>query len=428
VFVYLVDTLRADALGAYGGPSGLSPGMDAFARDAVVYERAYAASTWTLPSVASLLTGTYADRHGLMMGDEILPPSFRPSLPTLLAERGYRTAFLTQSAVVGRENGLDAGFAAFFLENHLNVTGLGSQRVRTLLARWLAEPGPHGSPFAYVHTVDPHAPYSAGPPFDRFARASPGRLEPEAYHPSTFGAHPRSGDPAEVAHLRGLYLDEVAYADREFGRFLDLLRLFDLYERSLIVLVSDHGEEFREHGGFEHGRTLYEELVRVPLIVKYPGERWAGTRVARPVSVADVAPTVAELVSAPAEGFDGESLRPDRLERAAEARPVFFQVAPLAGPGHGMGAVDLVGAVQGSTKCIGNRTGKDAFGRAAPAWLAFDRDADPAERAPLAPSSEAAQACRALLERRREERASAASARAVDPEALERLRALGYAQ
>ena len=143
-----------------------------------------------------------------------------------------------------------------------------------------------------------------------------------AVTPSRELREPSPGISRELAHLRARYDDEVASTDREFGRFLDLLRFLDLYDSSLIVLLSDHGEELGDHGGFGHGRTLYEEVLHVPLIIKFPGSRWAGRTVDQPVSTLDMVPTLLEVLGvdlAPGE-HDGRSLSgllgPDR-----EARP-----------------------------------------------------------------------------------------------------------
>src|SRR5262249_38129382 len=152
-----------------------------------------------------------------------------------------------------------------------------SERVRGLLWQYLLHRQNADRPmFTYIHVGDPHAVYNP-PESDReLAARQPGTLPPQLYDPQIFLKEGFGKNRASTAHLRALYEGEVRYADRQFGIFLDLLRYLDLYDDSLIVLVADHGEEFYEHGGFDHGRTLYEELLHVPLIIKLPNSKGGG--------------------------------------------------------------------------------------------------------------------------------------------------------
>jgi arylsulfatase A-like enzyme len=398
--------------------------MSSFAKDAVVYTRSRAASTWTLPSVVSLLTGVYPDRHGVMNGSFQYDPQRQPSLQQLLSERGYRTLGISHSFIASDAYGVDRGFTNFYFTNHLNGLELRSQEARGFLATWLSQYAKGSPVFAYLHTVDPHLPYT---PPSGFRAASP----PPSGYPSLASGLPGAGvagDPKAVAYLRGLYEGEVRYTDREFGRFIDLLKWLGLYEQSLVILVGDHGEEFAEHGGFEHGRTLFEEALRAPLIVKYPGGRWAGGRVDAAVSLVDVAPTV--LAALPDGGgaadFDGRVLPVPDTPRHRD-QPVYFEVAPAPGA---EARVNLRGLVVGDLKCIENRTGVDRFRRPTPRLQAFDLAADPGERRPYPQEAGETARCGRLLEGW-----SAARARQVreqrsrctaSPETLEELRALGY--
>lgn len=424
VFVYLIDTLRADALAPYGGRPEIAPRMNAFAKDAVVYSRSRAASSWTLPSVVSLLTGVYPDRHGVMNGSLQYDPQRQPSLQRLLGERGYRTVGISHSFIASAAYGVDRGFTNFYLTNHLNGLELRSQEAHGFLATWLSQYAEGRPVFAYLHTVDPHLPYTPPP---GFRAADP----PPAGYPSLASGLPASGmagDPKAVAYLRALYEGEVHYADREFGRFVDLLKWLGLYDQSLVILVGDHGEEFVEHGGFEHGRTVFEEVLRVPLVVKYPGGRWAGRRVDAEVSLVDVAPTV--LAALPdgggAAAFDGRVLPVPDTPRHRD-QPVYFEVAPAAGS---EAPVDLRGLVVGNLKCIENRTGVDRTGRPVPRLQAFDLAADPGERRPYPQDAGETARCGGLLEgwsaaRARQVREQR-SRRIASPEAQNELRALGY--
>ncbi len=427
VFVYLIDTLRADSLSP---ERRTSPQIAAFARDGVTYRNAWSASSWTLPAVVSILTGTYPFRHGVMRGNTRFSGDVVPSLATLLAAAGYDTLGISQSYVASARFGIDAGFDRFYLSDQLNGRLSRSQEIRRYLLAGLLERRESRRPlFAYVHTVAPHSPYAPTGENRRFERETPGTLAAENYLPSLFLTQDFGDDPREVAHLRALYDGEVAYADRELGRFVALLRHLDLYDDSLIVLLSDHGEEFGEHGGFDHGRTLYEELLRIPLIIKYPHSQGAGRMIAERVSVVDVLPTILKAAGVATDGlaFDGTSILPADLDsRPPSRRMVFAEVNPMRS--RILEPVDYRAVVLDDLKCIESLTGRDQFGREIPRWQTFDLGRDPRERLPLNPDAPGSERCRGLLQgwlgARQHQRGE--SQPAVDAEALDQLRALGY--
>ncbi len=437
VFIYLVDTLRADALGVYGSSEPTSPRIDAFSRDAVVFDRAYSAAAWTLPSTFSVLSGLLPSHHGVAVAGDRLPEGLEPWLPDLLQKQGYETVAISQWLLGGDHFGMNRGFENYYL-NVRQSSKNPSAGVRWFLWHQLMQRRHPASPlFTYVHVVDPHALYRPAGEDRRFAAAHPGTLSPDLYDPNYFVVHGLGRNRAEVAHLRGLYDGEVHAADRSFGTFLDLLKFFDLYDRSIIVLLSDHGEEFYEHGGFDHGRTMYDELLRVPLIVKLPGSRQAGTRIAAPVSLLDVAPTIAALAGAAVQGagFDGVPLAPavPAVPGAPAAPGVPAGNAAASGPRRAIyaethvDAVNLRAVLQGALKCIENLGRVDRFARPAPPLQAFDLAADPGERSPLPPDDGRYQRCRALLQAQSGAGTTTArSHRPLPPEEEARLRALGY--
>ncbi len=432
LFVYLIDTLRADELGPYGSGRFETPETTRFARDAVVYEDTWAASTWTLPSAISILSGVYPVRHGVMQGYYRYVDDRAPSLARVLGRAGYDTAGISQSLVVTHRFGADEGFSDFFFEDRLGPV-LYSQDVRAYMIGWLTRGGRQRSPsFTYIHTVDPHSPYTPPPgPYSRPAQRSPGHLAPDKYDPQYFLANRLAGRNEEVAHLRALYDGEVLYADEQFGRFLDVLKWMGKYDESAIVLVADHGEEFGEHGGFEHGRTVYEELLRVPLIVKYPNGRWAGRRVAERVSTVDIYPTFLDLASvgAPASGLDGASLLFPLIGRGEKDRVIFSEVNPVAEATSAEVAYRAVGI--GGVKGIETATGIDQFCRPLPTWRVFDLRSDVREQSPLRADDERADACwkrlnTFLLREKRQRSYGDSERRGVDEEYVAKLRALGY--
>jgi arylsulfatase A-like enzyme len=429
VFVYLIDTLRADALGAYGSRLRLTPRIDAFARDGILYERANSASSWTLPATASILSGIYPFEHGMIQVGDRLSGSV-PWLPEELRNFGYETAAFSQWPL-GRSFGLDRGFGGYYLDVRLSKKSY-SELARGLFWQYVFHrTDPRRPLFGYVHVNDTHAVYEPKGEDRALADRSPGTLPPQLYNPQIFLAQGFGKNPADTAHLKALYEGEVLYADRQFGAFLDLLRYLGLYDRSVIVLVSDHGEEFYEHGGFDHGRTLYEELLHVPLIVKLPGKKNAGLRVSQRVSTLDLPPTILTLLHRAFGGLrlHGKPLPIENSGSLADERELFSEVR--VGPSETQASVDLAAVVSAGVHCIQSALKTDRFGRPAPPLQVFDLSADPGEQAPLAESDPRSRPCREELSRwlaraREGERARDQRLRQLPPEEIERLRALGY--
>jgi arylsulfatase A-like enzyme len=428
IFLYLIDTLRADALGAYGSKLGLTPRIDAFAREAIAYERATAPSSWTLPSTVSILSGVYPFEHGMIETGDSLPAG-APWLPEELAKAGYETAAFSQWPL-GRSFGVQRGFGNYYLDVRLAKKSY-SELARGLF--WQHDFGredPRRPLFAYVHVSDPHAVYDPTGEDRALADRSPGTLPPQLYNTQIFLAEGYGKNAADTAHLRALYEGEVRHADRQFGAFLDLLRYLGRYDQSLVILVSDHGEEFYEHGGFDHGRTLYEELLHVPLIVKLPGEQ-TGLRISQRVSTLDLTPTILMLLgrSFGELRLHGKPLPMTAGGPAAAERPLFSQVR--VGASATQGAVDLAAVTAGQIKCVHSALKVDRFGKPASSFQIFDLSADPGERTPLAESDSGSAACREELGRwlsraQEGEKARDQRQRQLPPEEIQRLRALGY--
>ena len=320
VIVYLIDTLRADHLGAYGYSRPTSPNIDRFAADAVLFTNAQAQSSWTRPSVVSLLTGLAPRRHGVTRRKDALSASV-DTLAELLAADGYQTAGIVTNGNAGPNFRLHQGYESF---RHLRESSDTphrhklSDRINHWIFAWLdnllarqrengdQEPRPF---FLYAHATDPHIPYTPSEPFrSRFAP----EVDPKIGLLHNVRAVIQGEIPPTEAMRRDLidlYDAEIAFNDHHFGRLIDRLKELGLYDTSLIILVSDHGEEFLDHGGWEHGVTLYEEQLHVPLIVKLPGGASAGRRIDAIARQVDVVPTILELLGiAPPAALDGASL------------------------------------------------------------------------------------------------------------------------
>ncbi len=430
VFIYVIDTLRAD-LAATDESSEIAPEIAAFAADAVLYRNTWSASTWTLPSVVSILTGVYPFRHHVMKGKIKFSEDSVPSLGEMTAGAGYDTIGISQSFIASRRFGVNIGFEHFLLSDQLNSRRPLSNQIRRLLyTQLLARAQPERPILAYLHTVDPHAPYSPEGRDRRFAAAAPGNLKDHEYEPWRFLTADAGQDPDEIEHLRALYNGDVAHADREFGNFLRMLQYLGLYEGSLIVLVSDHGEEFSEHGAFDHGRTVYEEVLRVPLLIKYPRSQWAGQTIDSRVSTVDIVPTVLRTAGIEMDAaFDGRSLRPPDIEARTDSgrRILFAEINPEAS--EFVQTVDYRTIAFGRLKCIESLLDTNQFGEPVPQWQVFDLEADPGERRPLDPEGPRGLRCRQAfaewLELAGTEQ-TPPTGDATDPETQDRLRALGY--
>jgi arylsulfatase A-like enzyme len=305
----LPDTLRADSLSIYGNEQAYTPAIRDLAREATIFENAYAQSSWTRASVASMLTGIYPDAHGAESRDDRLP-----ELVTLLSEHfdrhGYSTGAIVTNPNVGSFYGFDRGYDEFI--QLYARRGAGHVMSNELVARadevtrraieWI-ESAPHPF-FLFVLTVDPHWPYSPPPAFDRYAGNYQGPVrDGEA---SLMRSDPES---LNRERIRASYDSEVSFNISEFGNLVSHLRDTELLDRTTVVFASDHGEEFWEHGGQYHGRTLFEESIRIPLILRCPGGGSAGRRVADRVEAIDLFPTLLELAGLPVpDGVDGRSL------------------------------------------------------------------------------------------------------------------------
>lgn len=316
VIVYMIDTLRADHLGIYGYPRPTSPEIDRFAADATLFLDAQAQTSWTRTAVVSLFTGLLPQVHGVNRRDDALSAEV-DTLAELLSTAGYETLGFYTNGNVDAAFGLDQGFDHYqYLRESRERWSFHqlSDTVNEWAFEWLDALAPRGErePFLlYLHATDPHAPYT--PPDDLYRQFAAGVERERGYVDEVhdISAGRREAPPGTAEAWRDLYDGEIAFVDRHFGRLLDRLRALDLYESTLVVLLSDHGEEFGEHGGWEHGKTLYGEQLRVPLLIKLPEGQGAGRRVSSRANQIDVLPTVLDYLRIAPPVLDGRSLLPE---------------------------------------------------------------------------------------------------------------------
>lgn len=318
VLLYIVDTVRADHIGLYGYEKEISPRVDAFADRSIAFMDAVAQTPWTRASVASILTGLYPDNHHANSGDEKLAEEF-VTLAEIVSRQGYQSAAFVTNGNLAPEFGLDQGFDTYV---HLKERGVEvHRRAEELHAEaigWLGERSKEQPFFLYVHATDPHAPYT--PPAGFQKEFAPNLRYPEASSLQVI-TELFKGERQADDHLREdlvrLYDAEIAYWDHEFGNLLDSLENTGLANDTIVVLVSDHGEEFAEHGGWQHSTSVHSEQIQVPFVIQIPLEWGAGTTVSTPVQHVDILPTLLDLLGLENEEveaqLDGRSLVPQMM-------------------------------------------------------------------------------------------------------------------
>ncbi len=404
ILLIVVDTLRKDHLSCYGYQRSTSPNLERLASSAMVYTMAFSQAPWTTPSIGSLLSSQFPTSLGILDERSVLPEDIL-LLPEALHEAGYRTAAAVSHNFCSAKWNFDQGFDEFDESNilgHDKVTSQGiTDRGIDFLNRVTGEPF-----FLWLHYFDPHFAY----------------LEHESYgfrEGPEYSGPIESGTPfkellrmrkkvteADIAEIRRLYDSEIAWTDREIGRMLDALRERGLYEDMLIVFTADHGEEFFEHDDLGHTKTLYNEVINVPLIIKPPQGK--GQVVADPVALVDVYPTILDYAGVPVTTkLQGQSLRDYET-----GVPVFFETDRKR---------KLHGIVQGNYKMI--------YARDLDQYELYDLSSDPGEKTNLAEQRrDVVRKLDRRLKRWSEQIAQPANAASTElsPEEVENLRAMGY--
>jgi arylsulfatase A-like enzyme len=320
VFVIL-DAGRADHFGAYGYARPTTPHIDRFAREGVVFERAFTPAVYTLGAMSSVWTSQYPDRHHADVSFAARLPRDRLTLAELLGAQGIHTAGFVSNVIAGTFNGFDRGFSEFHEVFREQATS-GADGLARTVPDWLAGQGSRHF-FAYVHFREPHCPYDPPPPFDtRFGPDGPiPRDRRGACGPGTWITDVNQGrralSPAERDHLVRLYDGNLAFADEVVGQLRAALEKAGLLERTVVIISADHGEALFEHGWIGHNVQLYDESMHVPLVMRLPAGKGPppGTRLGTLADLLDVAPTIADLFGVMGRGgslrqFQGRSLLP----------------------------------------------------------------------------------------------------------------------
>ena len=300
MIIYVLDALRADHLSCYGYERETSPHIDALAREGVVFENCFTPATWTRPVAASILTGVYPGVHKVQTRLDKFSPSVT-RLPELLQASGFRTAAFSAIGQVSSETGFDRGFDGFldlYKEPSIRDTrGKSSalsygekqevamaltEDINRFLFPWLKRNKANNA-FALAWSIDTHDPYIPPEGFDIFVDGKSRGENNIRLHQAT---------QKDVKKLVDLYDSVIYYVDYGIAQLIDRLKALELYDDSMIIITSDHGEAFYEHGFFSHGTIPYDELIRVPLIIKFPDSIGAGQRIDSLTQLIDIFPTI----------------------------------------------------------------------------------------------------------------------------------------
>ncbi|MCO6432331.1 MAG: sulfatase [Deltaproteobacteria bacterium] len=331
VALIVVDTLGARHLGCYTPGLSNSPEIDLLAKSGAKFENSFATSSWTKPSLASIFTSLMPIRHK-SIGPALKLPIPVETVAELLQRRGYSTLGVVSHTLLGPRSGFQQGFDEYRQMNtkkkvHSSITSnLVSDEGIRLLKKHLQK-GDRKPFFLFLHYFDPHFNYRDHEDYE-FTKGYEGRLR-SGMSLNALERAKKSMTAEDINYLKALYHEEIAYTDAQIGRMVDFLDASGLRENTLIIVTADHGEGFLEHGMLGHTSSLYDELVRVPLILNLPG-RIAPSTFKSPVTGLDLLPTVADYLDIkPAQTWEGISLK-SSLEKQEEPKresPVFMEVS-----------------------------------------------------------------------------------------------------
>jgi arylsulfatase A-like enzyme len=412
-----IDTLRPDHLGCYGYARNTSPTLDRLAREGTLFEDAMTPAPWTLPAHASLLTGLYPSRHGVKGFGHYLPAKLE-TLAQVLGRSGYATAAVVNSHLLTSRSGLDRGFQEFVYVEEMAPQREPTRKLVDQAIEWLTRSRARKA-FVFLHSYDVHSDYKAEERYEReFLRPYAGKADGTSRQLMAVREGKAALGPADAPNLIDRYDAGIRQTDDEIARLVRFLETSGLLERTLLVVTSDHGEEFFEHGGVLHGRTQFQEVVRVPLILRGPGVP-RGRRVAMPVSLLDVMPTLAARAGAKASAnLDGDDLAPALAGDAPRlaGRTLF-------------GEADHVNSQPDITRAVRRGGFKLVYDRVTEERRVFDLAGDPGEtRDASAAHAETTRQLEQQLQRFLAIRAEQAGSSKLTPAEIEKLRSLGYVQ
>ncbi len=309
VILLVIDTLRKDHVGAYGYERNTTPNFDRLSQKGILFKNPFATCSWTQPSMASMFTSTYPSVHHVLrppdstiVSSAVLSPEF-VTLTEFLKDQGMKTQAVSSQPWCNDLSGFDQGFDDFAVVSKI-IEPREAEMVMNKSLEWLQKQSPDTRFFLYIHIMGPHFPYI--PPGRYKGMFTSSKVEKvkrmlegldyadQMLVLNKMNKHLFKNDPGLLAEVVGLYDEEVAYSDAQLARLLEALDSRGLMQGTMLIVCSDHGEEFLEHDKFLHGHSLYRELIEVPFLIYYPplGE---GVEVEGLVSIIDIYPTIVEL-------------------------------------------------------------------------------------------------------------------------------------
>ncbi|MHC4943559.1 MAG: sulfatase [Planctomycetota bacterium] len=386
VVLILIDTLRADYVGAYGSDRGLTPCIDALAEESYLFEQAIATSSWTRSSIASLFTSCYPSSIGVLERMDMLSEDLLTLAELLKVYGGFRCIGISTNHNAGKGFGYAQGFDQFFIpdvragypEDKQKVPlakGVTLDALR-IIKRW-KEQAKAPPLFLWLHYLDPHAPYLLHPELVTPPKTK-GRFSGAVAHLMKMDKVPLDElTPEDRAHIEYLYSGEVFYCDHWIGRLLKGIKELGLNDATCLALTADHGEGLWDHGKRDHGCDLYEEQIHVPLLIRLPGmKKGDAKRISRWVSLVDVAPTLLSICRIPKpaqfQGFDLGAVMEGR-QRTPALDYIYSEM--------NLDEINLESIRKDGYKLIRNRSQK---ANQAGAYELFDLSSDPSEKKDLA--------------------------------------------
>lgn len=440
MILIVIDTLRKDHMQLYGYDKRTTPNLVAASDRFVVFDDAVVQGNWTLPSVASIHTSLYPSSHKfLVMYDrdikghtEVGTTVLNPDVVTLaeaLKSEGYRTADFQTNRWLSPETGITQGFDETRWLIPDRGRGFPAGRVNDEAIEWLEEH--EGGPFfLYLHYIDPHAPYEPPPGYaERFREDEPDIRPRDRFEAPEFDyLYLKDSQGRVIRDLNqylALYDGLISYTDEELGRLLRYLDESGVTQRAVLVIVSDHGEEFLDDGGWEHGFNLTQYMVSAPLLMRFP-EGYSGT-VQQRVSAVDIAPTLLDYLGLDSPpGFQGRSLMPDvRGEGRAQPRFVYSEGNGIGTPEQHVFGLDII------QKAVYSGRYKLIYTISSGVKELYDLEADPNERVDLAARmpelvDELTARIESFVEYTEANSVSPETINLLDEQEQQRLKALGY--
>lgn len=310
IILVTMDTVRADHLELYGAPRPTAPNLTTLSRSGITFTKAAASAPWTLPSMASIHTGRPPSEHGAM--DNASPiASNKPTIAEVLKTSGYRTQAVVSHVFTGQKFGFDRGFDVFDQSLVQGHGGSSSQQLTEAALKHFTSDGPEGDDaptLLWVHYFDPHYSYERHEEYG-FATGPPGKLTSPIVFQSPDGTELLNSSRTETEFIRAVYDEEIAHTDHWIGALIEGVRDSNRDRPAIFVVTADHGEALLERDRLGHGKDLYDEFIRVPLVIGGDIERsmW-GLTVGRAVETASIATTVARLARLEDDPFPGVNL------------------------------------------------------------------------------------------------------------------------